>query len=609
MKVAPSLPAGAVFANKYRVEKVLGGGGFGEVYLVEHLRVPSRYALKILYPHLSSVPGFRERFFREVRATQRIVHPNAVPVRDCDVTDEGFCYYTMDFIEGESLGEIVRRRGPISWRRALSVLRQVLDALGAAHRLGIVHRDVKPENILLEKTSGGERARVLDFGIAKLTEHDPASPTLTGHDIIGTFQYMPPEQAFGKGVDGRSDIYAIGVVIHRLVTGELPFKGPNPQAFAFQHLAEPPPPLRKVRPDLDLPGELESLVLTALGKQKEDRYPTAEAMVAAIDAVLRLPEADTVLTPGAGGLSTPAPEKARNGSAKVPGPAAGTPGRRPSLPGTGGSGEREAVPSPLAGGGGTGSLTRAVLRVSGALPEGRIFVFAGERLRIGRARGNEVVLRLLPCRSEVEDPENWRLSEEVSRVHVQLEAGDAGRLTATDRSSRGTWLETRSAGGGPPSGPAPGVPPTARRLPAGRPEAIDDRFALALARALVLEGTCLRGEDGGIDAVIVRRPKNAPHHVYALVPRRLDLGLAFPDPAAPPLDLSAAVGVRLVRTADGFAVERAGFAPPAAFDGAALEADAAALLERGVGLVLGPPEAPFATLAFDAASDEDQLVL
>jgi serine/threonine protein kinase len=426
------LAPGETFEGKYKIKRLLGRGGMGAVYEVEHVRVPGRYALKTMLPELGADENFRERFFREIEIARGLIHTNVITIRDCDVAGNGSCYYTMDLSPGVALTKLIPASG-MEWRRALALIRQVFLALGEAHRRGIVHRDIKPDNVLVEGNPPSEVAKVLDFGIARAIQEDDSRKTLTSHGIVGTPAYMPPEQALGKKVDGRADIYSTGVVLHRLLTGELPFRSETPTGYYAQHITQTPPPIRKVRPQNGFSDALERFVLRTLEKEAEDRFPTCEEAIDAIDALLGF-------TPRG---ATPTPSS---------------------------SARPVAIPS--------GQLDRGRLSISG--PAGgtplKMFVFAVERASFGRARPkstspdeNAVVLWLLPARSEQQDPENWRATLEVSGKHFEIAFREGGAWI-TDRSTRGTLLNGEPL----PKGEA-------RRLPA-------EKFKLEVGRVLQLEG-------------------------------------------------------------------------------------------------------------------------
>jgi eukaryotic-like serine/threonine-protein kinase len=261
-------------AGRYSIERELGRGGMGVVYLARDVALERVVAIKVLPPHLSIVPRLRERFIREARTAARLSHPNIVPIYSVEATDR-FVYFVMAFVPGETLAERIARFGPLEPGPAVKLVQEAAWALAYAHRQGVVHRDVKPDNILLEDLSG--RAMLTDFGIAKLMEG--TSVTATG-EIVGTARYMSPEQAGGDPIDGRSDLYSLGVTAYFALTGRAPFEAPNPAALLVAHLQELPPPLATVRPEL--PERLAAVVDQCLAKSPAARFATGEELAEAV---------------------------------------------------------------------------------------------------------------------------------------------------------------------------------------------------------------------------------------------------------------------------------------------------------------------------------------
>ena len=274
-------------SGQFRVERHLGRGGMGVVYVARELKLDRLVALKVLPATLANDPTTLERFLREARTAARLAHPNVVPVYRADDAG-GTAFFAMAFIEGESLGDRVRDRGPLPPSDAVPILRAVAWALAYAHARGVVHRDVKPENILLERATG--RTLVTDFGIARpaLTE-DAARLTQDGH-VLGTVHYMSPEQVNDAPLDGRSDLYALGVVAFYVLSGRLPFEGLSPPAVLVAHATREAPPLRTIMPNV--PAALAAVVDRCLAKHPDDRFATGEALADALDdAVAEAPAA------------------------------------------------------------------------------------------------------------------------------------------------------------------------------------------------------------------------------------------------------------------------------------------------------------------------------
>jgi serine/threonine protein kinase/curli biogenesis system outer membrane secretion channel CsgG len=289
---------GQVLDGKYRVEEKLGEGGMGAVYRVTHLMLNESMALKVMHPQQAQDPTFRERFQREVQVMMKFVHPNAVTVREYGISSQGLLYMTMDYSTGRPLKELIASSAPLPPKRALGLARQVLEALGEGHRKGIVHRDIKPDNILIEREDGEDHVKVLDFGIAKILQDGPDKgdgkgigkekdqANLTGSLVIGTPHYMSPEQAGGEAVDNRADLYAVGCVLYELLCGEKVFEGTTVMQALMAHVNKAPIPLRERAPKAKISAAVESLVMKALSKDPADRYESAKAFIAAIDKAL-----------------------------------------------------------------------------------------------------------------------------------------------------------------------------------------------------------------------------------------------------------------------------------------------------------------------------------
>lgn len=259
-----------MYNERYELAGQIARGGMAEVYLARDLRLDRPVALKVLFPELSVDRNFVERFRREAQAAANLSHPNIVPVYDWGEADHTY-FIVMEFIDGETLSDIIKAEAPLSADRAAGIGAAVAAALAFAHRYGVVHRDVKPGNVLI--TADGE-VKVADFGIARAAGTDE-SLTQTGA-VMGTATYFSPEQAQGEGVDARSDIYSLGVVLYEMVTGNPPFSGNNPLAIAYKHVREQPPAPRSLNPAI--PPDFEAIVLKAMAKAPEDRYDTAQAL-------------------------------------------------------------------------------------------------------------------------------------------------------------------------------------------------------------------------------------------------------------------------------------------------------------------------------------------
>jgi predicted Ser/Thr protein kinase len=269
---------GPLLSAQYRFERELGRGGMGVVYLARELRLDRLVAVKVLPPHLGSQPTIRERFLREARTAAQLSHPNIVPIYRAEEID-GFAYFAMAYIEGENLAERVRDRGPLPSAEVVRVLREAAWALAYAHARGVVHRDIKAANIMIERGSG--RAVVTDFGIARDTE--AASITGSG-EVVGTVHYMSPEQANGQPLDGRSDLYSLGVAGFFALSGRLPFEGDHPAAVLVSVAAREAPSLGEIAPSV--PRPLVEVIDRCLRKDPSDRYSTGEALADALTQAL-----------------------------------------------------------------------------------------------------------------------------------------------------------------------------------------------------------------------------------------------------------------------------------------------------------------------------------
>jgi eukaryotic-like serine/threonine-protein kinase len=276
---------GELIADRYELEELVGEGGMSSVYRAHDTVLERRVAIKVLHEHYSSDPEYVERFRREARAIARLAHPNVVTVIDRGEWD-GRQFIVFEHVAGENLKSVVERVGALPVRRALVLGIQIARALAYAHELEIVHRDVKPHNVLLDSAGA---AKVTDFGIARTLDVDEAL-TQTGA-VMGTGQYLSPEQASGERGDERSDQYSLGVVMYELLTGEVPYSGGSLMAIAMRHVNDPVPSVREHRPEVS--PRLDSVVATAMAKSPEDRFPSMQAMVTALEACLaELPDAE-----------------------------------------------------------------------------------------------------------------------------------------------------------------------------------------------------------------------------------------------------------------------------------------------------------------------------
>jgi eukaryotic-like serine/threonine-protein kinase len=265
-------------ADRYDLEEVVGSGGMSAVYRAHDTLLERNVALKILHEHFTDDEEYVARFRHEARTVARLSHPNIVTVIDRG-EDAGRQFIVFEYIDGENLKEFLERTGPLPVRRALELAIEIAHALAFAHQHGLVHRDVKPQNVLL---NGDGRAKVTDFGIARSLDVERGM-TQTG-TVLGTSNYIAPEQASGRPVDAHTDVYSLGVVLFELLTGEVPFPGENFVAVAMKHINEQPPSLVEKRPDVPL--RLAAAVDRALEKDPHERFPTMDDFAAELDACL-----------------------------------------------------------------------------------------------------------------------------------------------------------------------------------------------------------------------------------------------------------------------------------------------------------------------------------
>ncbi|MGH3042398.1 MAG: protein kinase domain-containing protein [Gaiellaceae bacterium] len=267
---------GELIVGRYELEELVGEGGMSSVYRAYDTVLERRVAIKVLHEHFSRDPEYVERFRREARAIARLAHPNVVTVIDRGEW-EGRQFIVFEHVAGENLKNVIARDGALAVDRALALACQIARALTFAHQLGIVHRDVKPHNVLVDR---GGTAKVTDFGIARALDADDAL-TATG-TVLGTGQYLSPEQANGERGDERSDQYSLGVVTYELLTGEVPYSGENLMAVAMQHVRDPVPSVRARRPGVS--ERVDAVVAKAMAKRPEDRFESMDALAAALES-------------------------------------------------------------------------------------------------------------------------------------------------------------------------------------------------------------------------------------------------------------------------------------------------------------------------------------
>jgi len=290
---------GEVLDSRYRITGVLGSGGMGCVYLAEHVAIKRPLALKLLHPEVGEIDEVTKRFEREAFAIGRVDHPNCVNVSDFGKLSDGTFYMVLELLDGVLLSDLLEREERLGWKRVLHIGRHILSALDYAHGAGIIHRDVKPENVILvEQDDDPDFAKILDFGIAKLHDDganrdDDTSPLnndakLTQHGVtIGTPTYIAPEQAYAQPVDGRADLYSLSVMMYEMITGVPPFDSDDVGSLLRMHVSAPVPRFEEAAPDLDVPDAVEALIRHGLEKKACDRIGSAAAYIERIDEVMR----------------------------------------------------------------------------------------------------------------------------------------------------------------------------------------------------------------------------------------------------------------------------------------------------------------------------------
>jgi serine/threonine protein kinase len=299
------VPLGSVLDGRYRVDAVLGKGGMGRVYKGEHTGIGRAVAIKVLHPDLGRNKEAAARFQREALASGRLDHPNIVGVSDFGVMEDGSLYLVMEALEGEGLGARLERDKRVPWPESADIMRQVLAGLRHAHDKGVVHRDIKPDNIFLATKDGERIIKILDFGIAKLYAGSGDDPAMTRAGLtVGTPAYLSPEQAVGGEIKPASDLYSLSVVFFEMLTGRAPFEDKDPLQIMTAHVSRDVPTFAEVAPDLRVPPALEAVIRRGLEKMQADRFGTANEYLAQLDNVLR--DAGIAIAPrGSGAVSIP----------------------------------------------------------------------------------------------------------------------------------------------------------------------------------------------------------------------------------------------------------------------------------------------------------------
>ena len=297
--IVADLPSpGDIVGERYEVVRSLGEGGMGRVFLAIHRTLNKEVALKVLDPQMAQSEEQASRFLREARAAAQLKHRNIVETTDFGSTAQGLPFFAMEYLDGEDLAQCLARRRKLPWDEAQALLGDILDGLEAAHAAGVVHRDLKPENCFLIKgqDEGRPRVKLVDFGIAKLLTEPEAGRLTNDGRILGTPQYMSPEQAIGRQVDARSDLYACGVLLFEMLTGTLPFSKGSTMAILSRQITQAPPKLRERIDTLPHLEGFEAIVARALEKKADDRYPSAAAFATDLRGVAGLKAATAPTT-------------------------------------------------------------------------------------------------------------------------------------------------------------------------------------------------------------------------------------------------------------------------------------------------------------------------
>jgi len=287
---------GETLAGKYLIEQLIKSGGMGSVYRGKHILMDKRVAIKVLRPSLAVDDAVVARFSREATAASRISHPHAVSVTDFGESENGVVFLVMEYLDGQTLKEVIKSDGPMTLARTTEIIRQVAGALDAAHEQGVIHRDLKSDNIMLSKTNGGEWAKVLDFGIAKIQQPEGGRDIdiTAANLVIGTPQYMSPEQCSQSGpIDARSDVYSLGIIVYEMLAGRVPFTGESPTVIMMKQVQDEPPVITEARPDV--PVAVAQIISRALAKTPADRFQSAGALSQALADVAAVSEEAAVL--------------------------------------------------------------------------------------------------------------------------------------------------------------------------------------------------------------------------------------------------------------------------------------------------------------------------
>jgi tRNA A-37 threonylcarbamoyl transferase component Bud32 len=300
---------GTTFDHRYKIQKLLGEGGMGFVYLARHKVIDKKVAVKVLRVEMAKDREILDRFLQEAKAASSIGNPHIIDISDFGDLPDGSTYFVMEYLEGKSLGDLVDSTNQLSVERICHIARQMADGLAAAHERGIIHRDLKPDNIfLIQRGADPDFIKILDFGIAKVTGSATDTKLTKAGAVFGTPHYMSPEQAAGAPIDHRADIYALGVMLYELTSGQLPFNADNFMGILTQHMYKAPVPIRALVPSPACPPSLEAVILKCLSKKQEARYQSMEELGADLQRIESggVPLAVAEMMARSGGFNVPA---------------------------------------------------------------------------------------------------------------------------------------------------------------------------------------------------------------------------------------------------------------------------------------------------------------
>lgn len=548
---------GTVIADRYLVNQLLGEGGMGRVYLASHVRLPQKAAIKVLHQDMVKDTGAVARFNREAANAARIEHDRVARVFDFGETADGLVYLAMEYVPGKTLRELLDAAPRMAPARAANIVYQVAEGLDAAHRLNIVHRDLKPDNILvITDETGADRCKVVDFGIAKVTNSSETQLTQAGM-LVGTPEFMSPEQVLGETLDGRSDVYALALVAYEMFTGGLPFEGNTPERKLTARLIQDPKPLAATAPDVAWPEALQATFDRALEREPDARTATAlefaDALVAAVELWLggsvlraRTPMSTPAIVGAAkdatGALGRPTPSSTTLPAAPASSTASTAAPSSRGTPGAGTSASKVAIPEPVARKTPVAAIAGIVLLVAAA---GGYFALQGPKASAGTVE------------TQTGAPGTGTrpvTSFATGQTDSTRQVADVATLaSAPRRDPRGSDADSTS-----PTRPAASVaPPATTPAVAAPPNATNEADAAAARRTLDALRNTLASSDGDEMAVATRmlpqllavlpRLGSATDSTYAYLALVFAHGLMErPDRACEPFRQAK----RLARTAD-----------------------------------------------------------